>query len=214
MASDAHPLDRPALVRRGLWLNYLTIGYNTLEAVVSIAAGLVSGSVALVSFGADSGIEVTSSLAAHWRLRADADAARRARTERLTHRIIGGSFLALAVYVTVESAATLRHREAPDASPVGLAVLVLSVLVMPLIARASRRVARALGSRALEADAAQTSLCAYLSLIALAGVGLNAALGWWWADPVAALLMVPIISREGVDGVRGENSCGDHCKAG
>jgi divalent metal cation (Fe/Co/Zn/Cd) transporter len=137
-------LSRAALLRRGLLLNYLTIGYNAVEAVVSIAAGLVSGSVALVSFGADSGIEVTSSLAAHWRLRADLHPERRERVERITHRIIGASFLALAIYVTVESAATLWRREAPEASPAGLVILILSVLIMPVIARASRQVARAL----------------------------------------------------------------------
>ncbi len=198
---------RSALVRRGLFLNWLTIGYNTLEAFVSVAAGLGAGSVALVSFGADSGIEVTSSLAAQWRLRADAHPERRERVEGLTHRIIGACFLALAGYVTVESVTTLWQREAPEASPVGLLILALSILIMPALARASRRVARALGSRALEADAAQTSLCAYLSVIALVGVALNAALGWWWADPVAALLMVPIISREGLEGVRGGGQC-------
>jgi divalent metal cation (Fe/Co/Zn/Cd) transporter len=202
--------DRSALVRRGLFLNWLTISYNTLEAIVSVAAGIVAGSVALVSFGVDSGIEVTSSLAAQWRLRADTHPERRERVERLTHRIIGTCFLALAGYVTVESVTTLWQRQAPEASPVGLIILALSILIMPALARASRRVARALGSRALEADAAQTSLCAYLSGIALAGVGLNAAFGWWWADPVAALLMVPIISREGLEGVRGEAECDCH----
>jgi hypothetical protein len=151
-------MSRPDLVRRGLWLNWLTIGYNVVEAVISVTAGIVAGSVALVSFGVDSGIEVTSSLAAHWRLRSDHDTERRERVERLTHRIIGASFLALAAYVIVESVTTLWQREAPEASPLGLAILVLSLLVMPAIARASRRVARALGSRALEADAAQTSL--------------------------------------------------------
>ena len=203
------PGDRLAFVRRGLWLNYLTIGYNLVEAIISVAAGIVSGSVALVSFGVDSGIEVTSSLAAHWRLRVDADPHRRERVERLTHRIIGASFLALAAYVIVESATTLWQREAPEASPLGLFILVLSVLIMPAIARASGRVARALRSRALEADAAQTSLCAYLSAIALAGVGLNAAVGWWWADPVAALAMVPIITKEGLEGVRGQAGCSE-----
>lgn len=205
-ASDA---SRSALVRRGLWINWFTIGYNTVEAVVSVAAGVVSGSVALVSFGVDSGIEVTSSLAARWRLRADIDPERRERVEQATHRIIGWSFLALAAYVIVESVTTLWRREAPDPSPVGLVILGLSVLIMPLIARASGQVARALGSRALEADAAQTSLCAYLSVIALAGVGLNVALGWWWADPVAALVMVPIIVKEGWEGLRGETACSD-----
>ena len=203
------PISRPALVRRGILLNYLTIGYNAVEAAVSIAAGLGSGSVALMSFGVDSGIEVTSSLAAHWRLRSDLDAERRKRVEQLSHRIIGASFLALAAYVIVESVSTLWQRNAPDASAIGLSILVLSVIVMPLIARASRKVARALGSRALEADAAQTSLCAYLSAIALAGVGLNAAFGWWWTDPLAALGMVPIIAKEGLEGVRGEDACCD-----
>ena len=160
--TDSLAIDRSALVRRGLWINWFTIGYNTVEAAISVAAGIVSGSVALVSFGVDSGIEVTSSLAAHWRLRADIDPERRERVERVTHRIIGWSFLALAAYVIVESLTTLWRREAPEASPVGLVILGLSVVVMPLIARASVQVARALGSRALEADSAQTSLCAYL----------------------------------------------------
>jgi divalent metal cation (Fe/Co/Zn/Cd) transporter len=198
---------RSELVRRGLGLNYVTIGYNTVEAVVAIAAGLVAGSVALVGFGVDSGIEVTASVAAQWRLRADLDPDRRERVERVTHRVIGASFLALAAYVAVESVTTLWEREVPDASTVGLVILIMSVLVMPVLARAKRRVAYALQSRALEADAAQTSLCAYLSVIALAGVGLNAALGWWWADPVAALVMVPIIAKEGIEGMRGEGSC-------
>lgn len=200
-------LTRPALVRRGLWLNWVTIGYNTVEAVVSIAAGLVAGSVALVGFGVDSGIEVTASAVAQWRLRADLDPARRVRVERVTYRVIGGSFLALAAYVTIDSVTTLWEREAPEASRAGLVVLVLSILVMPALARAKRRVARALESRALEADAAQTSFCAYLSVIALGGVGLNAVAGWWWADPVAALAMVPIIAKEGLKGIRADDEC-------
>lgn len=203
-------LNRPALVRRGLWLNWLTLAYNTVEAVVSVAAGLVAGSVALLGFGVDSGIEVTASVAAQWRLRVDVDPERRERVERLTRHVIGASFLALAVYVVVDSLTTLWKREAPEASRVGLVILVLSVVVMPVLARAKRRVALALKSRALEADAAQTSLCAYLSVIALAGVGLNAALSWWWADPVAALVMVPIIAKEGIEGLRGESDCDCH----
>jgi divalent metal cation (Fe/Co/Zn/Cd) transporter len=200
---------RPALVRRGLWLNYLTIGYNTLEAIVSIAAGVIAGSVALVGFGVDSVIEVTASAAAQWRLRADLDLVRRARVEHLTVRIIGGAFLALAAYVAYESIKTLIGREEPDGSIVGVIVLSASVIVMPLLARAKRRVASALGSAALAADATQSSLCAYLSVIALAGVALNTVLGWWWADPVAALLMVPIITREGFGGIRGRSACDD-----
>jgi divalent metal cation (Fe/Co/Zn/Cd) transporter len=198
---------RPALVRRGLRLNYLTIGYNTLEAVVSLAAGLAAGSVALVGFGVDSVIEVTASLAAQWRLRADLDPVRRERVEHLTVRIIGGTFVALAVYIAYESAATLIAREGPDGSVVGVVLLAMSLIVMPLLARAKYRVAGSLGSSALTADATQTSLCAYLSAIALAGVALNTLFGWWWADPIAALGMVPIILREGIEGLRGKTAC-------
>jgi divalent metal cation (Fe/Co/Zn/Cd) transporter len=201
---------RPALVRRGLQLNYLTIGYNTLEAIVSLAAGIVAGSVALIGFGVDSVIEVSASLAAQWRLRADLDPARRERVEHLSVRIIGGTFLALVAYVAYESGKTLIVREKPDGSVVGVALLTASVIVMPVLARAKRRVAGALGSSALTADATQTSFCAYLSVIALAGVALNTLFGWWWADPVAALGMVPIIAREGVAGLRGDTACADH----
>jgi divalent metal cation (Fe/Co/Zn/Cd) transporter len=201
--------DRRALVRRGLRLNYLTIAYNSLEAIASLVAGILAGSVALVGFGVDSVIEVTASGAAQWRLRAHMDPARRERVERVTLQIIGWSFLALAAYVAYDSATSLWFRERPDRSMVGIVILVLSVIVMPVLARAKRGVAVAMGSGALAADATQTSLCAWLSAIALVGVGLNALLGWWWADPVAALAMVPIIAREGVEGVRGESSCAD-----
>ena len=202
---------RRSLVRRGLHLNYLTIGYNTIEAMVSLAAGWLAGSVALVGFGIDSLIEVTASVAAQWRLHADLDASRRAGVERVTVRIIGWSFLALAAYVFIDAAKSLWLGERPDSSIVGIVLLALSAIVMPVLARAKRRVARGLASRALEADAAQTSLCAYLSVIALAGVALNAVSGWWWADPVAALAMVPIIAREGIQNVRGEAGCDDCC---
>jgi divalent metal cation (Fe/Co/Zn/Cd) transporter len=201
--------DRSALVRRGLWLNYLSLGYNAIEAIVSLAAGVVAGSVALVGFGIDSAIEVTSAGAAQWRLRADHDQTYRSRVERRTLQVIGGAFLVLAAYVVVDSTVALWRREAPDKSALGMAILVLSIIVMPLLARAKRRVALAMGSGALAADATQTSLCAWLSAIALAGVGLNALVGWWWADPVAALAMVPIIAREGVQAVRGGSSCTD-----
>jgi len=198
-----------ALIRRGLWLNYATFGYNVLEAIVSMAAGVVSGSVVLVGFGIDSVIEVSSSVAAQWRLRAERDSQRRERIEYITLRVIGWLFLALAVYVAVDSLRSLWLRERPERSVVGIIILALSVVVMPLLANAKRHVANAIGSRALHADATQTALCAYLSVIALTGVMLNAVLGWWWADPVAALGMVPIIVKEGVDGIRGEARCDD-----
>ena len=203
------PGSRPALVRRGLWLNYATIAYNCVEAVIALVAGLLAGSVALVSFGFDSVIEVTASGAAQWRLRADVDEGKRERVERITGRIIGWTFLALAAYVLIDSVRTLLTRQHPEASTMGLLILALSVVVMPLLARAKRRVAIQMGSRSLEADASQTSLCAYLSAIALAGVALSTWLGWWWADPVAALAMVPIIAKEGVSGLRGKHHCED-----
>lgn len=195
-------LDRATLVRRGIWLSYATIGYNSLEAIASLFAGLLAGSVALVGFGIDSVIEVTASIAAQWRLRSDIDPVRREKVELVTTRIVGICFLALAFYVLVDAANTLWKREAPDGSVLGIVVLSLSVIVMPVLARSKKRVARAMGSDALVAEATQTSLCAYLSIIGLVGVALNALLGWWWADPAAALVMVPIIAGEGWEGVR------------
>ncbi len=200
---------RVVLVQRGLRLNYLTICYNTVEAVVALVAGIVAGSVALVGFGIDSVIEVSASLAAQWRLRSDFDPDRRERVESVTMRIIGGTFLALAVYVAYDSLHTILLHEEPAGSFPGVVLLVLSVIVMPVLARAKRRVAAGLGSSALTADAKQTSLCAYLSVIAVAGVALNTMLDWWWADPIAALAMVPIIAKEGVEGLRGKSACAD-----
>ena len=200
---------RATLVRRGLRLNYVTIGYNVVEAMVAFVAGLLAGSVALVGFGLDSAIEVTAAGAAQWRLRADLATARREHVERLTARIIGSSFLALAAYLLGDSASALWHHDRPDTNIAGLAILIASLVVMPLLARAKRRVALEIGSRTLAADAMQTSLCAYLSIIGLAGVALNAILGWWWADPVAALVMAPIIENEGIEALHGERECAD-----
>jgi len=195
-------MDRAALVRRGIWLSYATIAYNSFEAIGSLIAGFLAGSVALVGFGVDSVIEVMASLAAQWRLRSDLDLRRREGVEIWSRRIVAICFLALAFYVFADAASTLWQREAPDRSLLGIVVLALSVIVMPVLARSKKRVARAMRSGALEAEAAQTSLCAYLSVIGLGGVALNALFGWWWADPGAALIMVPIIAAEGWEGVR------------
>ncbi len=196
------PQAREALIRRGLHLNYLTIVYNVLEAVGSLWAGVISGSVALVGFGVDSLIEVSASGVAQWRLRSDLEGTRREYAERISFRLIGVSFLALAVYVAYDAIATLITRDAPAPSLFGLVVLALSAVAMPLLARAKREVAHELSSGALRSEARQTSLCAYLSVIAITGVVLNAIAGWWWADPAAALSMVPIIAREGIEGIR------------
>jgi len=207
--SLAGELTREELVRRGIRLSYATIGYNSLEAIASLIAGLFAGSVALIGFGIDSVIEVSASGVAQWRLRSDVHKARRARVEAITHRIVGLCFLALAVYVVVDSGKTLWFHGRPDRTLAGILILSMSVVVMPLLARAKLKVASAMQSGALRAEARQTSLCAYLSIIALAGVLLNATLGWWWADPVAALCMVPIIVSDGIDGLRAKP--GDDC---
>jgi divalent metal cation (Fe/Co/Zn/Cd) transporter len=198
MTDDA----RVALVRRGLWLNYATLSYNIVEAGVSLLVGLLAGSVALVGFGFDSVIEVVASVAAQWRLRADLASEQRERVEQTSHRVVGWCFLALGAYIAYESVESLWTRSRPDRTLIGIAVLAASAVVMPLLARAKRRVAHALESRSLGSEAAQTSLCAYLSIIALAGLALNALFGWWWADPLAALAMVPIIVKEGLAGIR------------
>jgi len=212
MVAPALPTDlRAQLVRRSRWLNIATLAYNTLEGIIAIVAGVAAGSVALVGFGIDSGIELAASSVALWRLDADADHSRRERAERLGHRMIGALFMALALYVAVDAGRALWTGDVPRESPVGIALAAASVLVMPLLARAKRRVGVALGSRALTAEAKQTSLCMWLSVILLGGLLLNAVLGWWWADPVAALAMTPIIAREGVDGLRGTPACTDGC---
>jgi divalent metal cation (Fe/Co/Zn/Cd) transporter len=197
---------RAASVRRGRWLEYLTIGWNSLEAIASIAAGLFAGSIALVGFGLDSLIEVSSGAALLWRLHLDAPE-RRERAERIALKLVGVSFLLLAGYVAFDSVKSLVRREAPETSYVGIAIAALSLAVMPLLARAKRRVAAAISSRALHADSRQTDICTYLSAILLAGLILNALFGWWWADPVAALVMIPIIAKEGVEALRGETCC-------
>lgn len=202
---------RAQVVRRGQRLTWATIAYNSLEAVVSIAAGLLAGSVALVGFGFDSVIELGSSLAGLLRLHADVSPARRALAERRALRFIGLCFIALAAYVLVEASRTLVARERPDESIVGVVIAAGSLLVMPILARAKRRVASRLASGALAAEARQTDICAYLSAILLGGLLLNWLLGWWWADPVAALVMVPLIAHEGIEAVRGRTTCADGC---
>jgi divalent metal cation (Fe/Co/Zn/Cd) transporter len=172
--------SRPGAVRRGRWLTWTTLGYNSLEGLLSVGAGVVAGSVALIGFGVDSFIEVTASVAALWRLRLDAEPARRGFAERRALGVIGVCFLALAAYVAVDAARSL--------------------------------LATTLGSRAIRAEARQTDICMYLSAILLGGLALNALFAWWWADPLAALAMVPFIVREGREALRGRAGC-DDCAA-
>jgi divalent metal cation (Fe/Co/Zn/Cd) transporter len=198
---------REVLVARGRRLEYLTIGWNTFEAVVALATGVVAGSVALVGFGLDSAIETSSAVILLWRLRADKDPTRREQSERTARRMVGICFLLLAAYIAIESIRRVWTRETPARSIPGL--LIAFAAVIPLLARAKRRVARELGSRALHSDSRQADFCAYLSAILLLGLALQFVFGRWWIDPLAALMMVPIIAREGVQGLRAQAS--DDC---
>jgi divalent metal cation (Fe/Co/Zn/Cd) transporter len=208
------PPARPELVRRGQWLTQATLVYNTLEGLLAVGAAVAAGSVALLGFGIDSFIEVGASLAAIWRLRIDRDSNRRALAERRALRIIGASFLLLALYVALDAADSLWRRATPRGSWLGIGVALASLVVMPWLARRKRRVAAGLQSGALRAEARQTEICVYLSAILLLGLALNAAAGWWWADPVAALAMVPLIAWEGMEGLRGRSHCDDCVPSG
>ena len=201
------PSERAVLAQRGRRLEYFTIGWNSLEGVVAVLAGAVAGSISLVGFGVDSFIEVTSGAALLWRMSGDADHCTRERREATTVRVVGVCFLALALYVAVEATGNLRARMPAETSTVGIALAIVSLAVMPLLSRAKRRVARGLDSGAMHADARQTEFCTYLSAILLGGLLVNTAFGIWWADSVAALLMVPIIAREGIEGMRGRACC-------
>ncbi len=198
--SSCSCVSRERDTRSGRRLEYFTLGWNVTEAAVAVTAGVLAGSVALVSFGADSVIESLSSLVLLWRLQPHEPDENR---ERLALRLVGVCFLVLAAYVAFDAAHSLVRREQPETTFVGIGLAVVSLVVMPILARAKRHVAARLNSAALAADSRQTDLCAYLSAILLGGLALNAAFGWWWADPVAALIMVPIIIREGRQALRG-----------
>ena len=186
-------------------LEYATLGWNTVEATVSITAGILAGSVALIGFGADALIESVSGSVLLWRLRGGEVGESR---ERRALQLVGASFLVLAAYVLFDAGRSLIEREPPAASTIGIVIATVSLIIMPVLARAKRRIAHRINSAALAADSRQTALCAYLSAILLVGLGLNHLFGWWWSDPLAALVMVPIIAREGVEALRGE-----HCSA-
>ena len=201
---------RKAIAERGKRLEYFTILWNTLEGLVAVIAGAMASSISLVGFGMDSFIEVTSGATLLWRMSVDADEDGRERNERLSIRIVGVCFVILAAYVTYEAVTDLFGRKAPEHSIPGIVLASVSLIVMPILSRAKKKVGSDLGSRAMEADAKQTDFCVYLSAILLVGLLLNAAFGWWWADPVAALVMAPIIAKEGVEGVKGETCCDHH----
>lgn len=192
------PTARRSAVRRSRLLNRLTIGWNVAEGVIAIVAGIVAGSVSLVGFGLDSGIEVSAAVILAWRLGKEGRLGCMADVDRRATRLIAGSFAVLAAYVGVESIRDLIGHRAAEASIVGIALAAVSLTVMPVLARAKRRLAPVLGSRAAASEANQTSLCALLSAVLLVGLGLNALLGWWWADPVAGLLIGTLAGIEAV----------------
>ena len=177
---------------------------------MAVIAGASAGSIALVGFGIDSFIEVTSGGVLLWRMSGDADVRRRERREKLSLRIVGVCFLALATYVGYESISDLISRQSPEHSIPGIVLACVSLVVMPILSRAKKKVGNALNSAAMYADAKQTEFCTYLSAILLVGLLANALFGLWWADPVAALIMVPIITKEGIAGSRGQ-ACNNCC---
>jgi divalent metal cation (Fe/Co/Zn/Cd) transporter len=202
-------LERTAVVRHGRRLEYFTIAWNGLEGLAAVVAGAIARSISLVGFGIDSFIEVISGSVLLWRMSVDADVEGRERNERRTLQVVGICFLFLASYIAYESAMDLWSRRAPEQSIPGIVLACVSLVVMPLLSRAKRKVGRALGSAAMHADAQQTEFCTYLSAILLAGLLLNALYALWWADPAAALTMVPIIAKEGIEGLQGR-AC-DEC---
>jgi len=195
--------DRRRLGRRARQLAGFSVAYNVIEGIIAVAAGVAAGSVALVGFGIDSGVEVASGLVILWQFRHPLPESR----ERLAGRLIAGSFILLAVYVTVESGRALIAQEPPDASTVGIVLAAVSLLVMPFVSVAQRRTGRALGSGAVVGDGNQTLLCTYLSGVLLAGLLLNGLLGWWWADPFAALVIAAVAVNEARSAWRGDDCC-------
>ena len=198
------PARRAQLNRRSLHLAYATAGYNTLEGLVAVAAGVAASSTALLGFGLDSFVEVSSALIVIWQFRSRVPESR----ERLALRLIAVSFFALAAWVSVDAVRTLLGSDEARVSPVGIGIAAASVVVMPLLVLAKRRTGRELGSATVVADSVQTMLCTYLSAIVLIGLLLNATLGWSWADPVAALVIAAVAVREGIGAWRGER-CDD-----
>lgn len=201
---------RPAARERALRLEWFTVAWTSIEAAVALVAAVRAASVALLGFGADSVIELVSALVLVWRLGAERHARDPEAIRRLdlrAHRLVALSLLALAVYVACDAASMLWTREKPHPAPAGIALTLVTLVVMFALARAKRRAAAALDSRSLAADAFQATACMWLSAIALAGMALNAAFGWWWADPVAALCMPVLLAQEARKAWRGED-CG------
>ncbi|MGC9379440.1 cation transporter [Streptomyces sp. MH13] len=200
------PVRREALARRIRLLVAATITYNAVEAVVAITAGALASSTALIGFGLDSVIEVSSAAAVAWQFSARDHAVREAREQR-TLRIIAVSFFALSAYVTVDAVRALTGTGEAERSVPGIVIAALSLAIMPFLSAAQRKAGRELGSASAVADSKQTLLCTYLSAVLLAGLVLNATLDWTWADPIAALVIAALALKEGHDAWQGKGCC-------
>jgi divalent metal cation (Fe/Co/Zn/Cd) transporter len=205
--NDAN-FTQPSHIRKGRILEYITVSWDILEALGAMTAASLSGSVALLSYGIDSIIEVSSGTILLWRLQ---DGEKGEARELVAARLVGISLIALAVYILYDAGSSLYLHQPPETSYLGIVIAAVSVILMPILARAKRKVAQDISSKAMHADSRQTDICAYLSAILLAGLGLNALFGWWWADPVAALIMIPIIIKEGWEALQGETCDNDCC---
>lgn len=204
--------ERARWQRRGLLLAGLTIGWNVVEAIVAISAGIAAGSIALVGFGFDSTIEVGSAVVVVWQFRAELRSGYDEEREQKALRLIAITFFVLAAYVLIESARDLFFVDSEaDESVVGIVLAMVSLAVMPALAVAKRRVAAAMSSPTLRADAEETMLCTWLSAVLLGGLVLNATVGWWWADPLAAVGIAALAAKEGVEAWRGETCDDEHC---
>jgi divalent metal cation (Fe/Co/Zn/Cd) transporter len=208
---DSGKPSNPRALKIGLWLVIFTIAYNLLESLIALFSGYKAESIALVGFGFDSLIEVSAAVLVLWRLALQlkqSDDAVVEKAETNVHRFVGITFFALATYILFDAGSLLFHQEAPKESLIGIILAIVSLIIMPALAWGKIRVAKEIGSLALAAEAKETIACSILSLILLVGLSLNALLGWWWADPVAGLVMIPWLIKEGVAGIKGEGCCG------
>ena len=195
------------LIKKALALEWFTVSYNIVEGIVSVGFGVLAGSIALVGFGLDSAIEVSAAAILIWRLSHRGSDEEAEEKEKKALRFVGITFFALAAYVLYESVSKLYLHEMPEKSIAGIIITALSLLIMPFLSAKKKKVAKQIGSRALEADAMETMICAYLSFAVLLGLTLNGFLGWWWADPVAGLAIVYFAVKEGLEVVKGEECC-------
>ncbi len=209
---EHHQVDRRVLLKRGLRLEYISLGWNLIEGAVAIVAGVIAGSVALIGFGVDSFVESSSAAVIVWRILSEignrTNPEKIYSIERRSQRLVALSLLAFAIYILLESGSALVLQEQPEVSHTGIILAVLSLIVMWWLARSIRRVGQQLHSHAIEADSSQTLACWWMSLSLLVGLGVNALFGWWWADPLAGIAIGALMLREARSVWSGKDCCG------